>query len=143
MAGRKDFHTVTPYMVLRDAAQAIEFYRKAFGATEISRFPDAKGKIMHAEIKIGDSPIMIVDESPDWPDMRSVQAFGGSPVQIFLYVEDVDGLVAQALEAGAKSVMPVQDKDYGRSGGVVDPFGLTWWITAHKEPASGTKSATG
>jgi PhnB protein len=79
---------------------------------------------------------MLVDEPKEFPDMRSVQAHGGSPVHIFLYVDDVDGVVSQAANAGAKVIMEVSDRDYGRAGGVKDPFGLTWWITTHKEAAS-------
>lgn len=132
MSTRNGFHTVTPYIILRDAARAIEFYKTAFGATETMRDKDDKGRIRHAEIRIGDSPLMLVDENEEWK-MRSAQSYGGSPVHIFLYVEDTDALVQQAQRAGAKVIMEVTDKDYGRSGGVEDPFGLTWWITAHKD----------
>jgi PhnB protein len=135
MPRREGFHTVTPYMVLRDAAAAIEFYKRAFSAVETFRMDMPDGKIRHAEIRIGDSHIMLVDEPEEYPDMRSVQAYGGSPVQIFLYVDDVDSLVAQAAAAGAKVIMEISDRDYGRAGGVKDPFGLTWWVTSHKEAA--------
>jgi len=92
------------------------------------RDTDAAGKVRHAEIKIGDSQVMITDESPQFPELRSVQAFGGSPMNMFPYVEDADALAKQALAAGAKLIMEVQDKPYGRSGGVKDPFGLDWWV---------------
>jgi len=120
-------HTITPYLMIRGAADAIEFYKKAFGATESMRDTDADGRVRHAEIRIGDSHVMIVDETPR-SEMRSVQAFGGSPMNMFLYVDDADALAKQALAAGAKLIMEVQDKPYGRSGGVKDPFGLDWWI---------------
>ena len=121
-------HTVTPYLMLRGAADAIEFYKRAFGATELMRQQDPEGGIQHAEILIGDSPVMLVDETPKFPEMRGVQTFGGSPVNMFLYVDDADAWVKRAVEAGARIVMEVSDQSYGRSGGVKDPFGLDWWI---------------
>lgn len=127
------YHSVTPYLIVKDAARAIEFYKKAFGATELLRFPDPSGKVGHAEIKIGDSPIMMADEFPE-KGARSPQSFGGSPVLIHLYVEDVDARVRQAVAAGAKLVRPVEDQFYGdRSGGVEDPFGYVWYLATHKE----------
>lgn len=132
MAKREGFHTVTPYIVLKDAAAGIEFYKKAFGATEISRHLAPDGGIMHAEIRIGDSPVMLVDECPEFPEIRAVQTYGGSPVQIFLYLDDVDAFAAQAVAAGVKLIGQIEDKDYGRAGGLTDPFGLIWWITTHK-----------
>lgn len=129
---RKGHHAVTPYMIIKDAADAITFYQKAFGATELMRLTDDNGKVQHAEIKIGDSPIMIVDEFPKYPIMRSPQSLGGSSMHIFLYVEDVDSLFAQAIDAGAKELMPVEDHSEGdRRGGVTDPFGHIWWIATH------------
>lgn len=125
-------HTATPYLIVNDAASAIDFYTRAFGANESMRFEHG-GKIGHAEIRIGDSAIMLADEFPDM-GARSPQSFGGSPVSIHLYVEDVDALVAQAVEAGAKLQRPVEDKFYGdRSGSVEDPFGHGWHISTHKE----------
>lgn len=125
-------HTVTPYMIIKDAANAITFYKKAFGATELMRLTDDSGRVKHAEIKIGDSPIMIVDEFPEYPIMRGPQSLGGATMHIFLYVEDVDALVAQAIDAGAKELEPVEDHSDGdRRGGVVDPFGHIWWIATH------------
>lgn len=130
------YHTVTPYLIIKDAASAIEFYRKAFGATELLRMADPSGKVMHAEIKIGDSPLMISDEFPEM-DARSPQSFGGSPVSIHLYVKDVDSLASQAIAAGARVLKPVKDQFYGdRSGSFVDPFGHVWHISTHKEDVS-------
>jgi len=130
------YHTATPYLIVKGATQAIEFYKKAFGATELMRMPQPGGKIGHAEIKIGDSPIMLADESPD-VGARSPQSIGGSPVSIMLYVEDVDRIFSQAVEAGAKVKRPVADQFYGdRTGGIEDPFGHLWYIATHKEDVS-------
>jgi PhnB protein len=130
------YHTVTPYLIVNDAAAALEFYKKAFGATELMRFPGPGGRIMHAEIKIGDSPIMLGDENPQM-GYRSAKTMGGSPVGICLYVPDVDKLAKQAVAAGAKEVRPVQDQFYGdRSGTFTDPFGHQWTISTHKEDVS-------
>ncbi|MFS0615004.1 VOC family protein [Lederbergia ruris] len=125
-------HAVTPYMIIKDAANAIMFYKKAFGATELMRVTDDSGKVRHAEIKIEDSPIMIVDEFPEHSIMKSPESLGGTTMHIFLYVEDVDALFAQAIDAGAKELMPVEDHSEGdRRGGVTDPFGHIWWIATH------------
>jgi PhnB protein len=130
------YHTATPYLIVKGAAQAIEFYKKAFGATELMRMPQPGGKIGHAEIKIGDSPIMLADESPD-VGARSPQSIGGSPVSIMLYVEDVDRIFSQAVAAGARVKRPVADQFYGdRTGGIEDPFGHLWYIATHKEDVS-------
>jgi len=127
------YRTVTPYLVIRDAAKAIEFYKKAFGATESSRMPMPDGKIAHAEIKIGDSMIMISDENLAW-GTKSPQTLNGSPVGIFLYVPDVDATCKQALASGATEVMPVSDQFWGdRYGKVLDPFGHQWNIATHVE----------
>jgi len=132
----KGYHTVTPYLIVKDAAGAIEFYKNAFGATEVMRMMGPSGKVMHAEIKMGDSLIMIADEFPEM-DVRSPQSFGGSPVSIHLYVEDVDALANQAMRAGAKVLRPVKDQFYGdRSGTFADPFGHVWHIATHKEDLS-------
>ena len=131
------YHTATPYMILKDAARAIEFYKKAFGAKELLRMAEPSGIVRHAEIKIGDSPIMIADECPEFPDMKSPQSRGGSTVHIYLYVADVDALFNQAVAAGAKVLQAVKDQFYGdRSGGITDPFGHVWWIATHKEDVS-------
>ena len=130
------FHTVTPYMTIKDAASAIEFYKKAFGATEIFRWAGPDGRVRHAEILIGDSPIMLTDEAPDF-GMNSPQSLGGSPVHVFLYVEDVDELFGRAIAAGATELMPVEDSEDGdRRGGVTDPFGHVWYIGTHIEGIS-------
>lgn len=127
MSKPEGYHTITPYLIVQGAAQAIEFYKKAFGATELMR--DLNGELVrHAEIKIGDSQIMITDGSPNHPDLRALQAYGGSPVNMFLYVDDTDAVMKQAVAAGAKVIMEVANQSYGRSGGVKDPFGLDWWI---------------
>lgn len=127
------FQSVTPYLCAKDAARAIEFYRQAFGATELFRTSDPEtGKVRHAEIKIGDSPIMLTDESPQFPDWQSPQSRGGTPVHIYLYVEDADTWFKRAIAAGAKQLLPLKDQEYGdRSGGVTDPFGHIWYIATH------------
>ena len=125
-------HTVTPYLIIKGAAEAIAFYQKAFGAAELMRLTDDSGKVRHAEIKIGDSPIMLVDEFPEYPLMRSPKSLGGTAMHIYLYVEDVDSLFEQAIEAGAKELMPVENQSDGdRRGGVTDPFGHIWWVATH------------
>jgi len=128
--------TATSYLFVKNAAAAIEFYKKAFGAKEVMRFMDDQGKIGHAEISVGNSSIFLADEFPDY-DSVSPQALGGSPVKMHLYVEDVDALAKEALSAGAKIVRPVEDQFYGdRSGQFADPFGYTWIIATRKEDMS-------
>lgn len=130
------YHTATPYLIVKDGAGAIEFYKKAFGAKELLRCPMPGGKLGHAEVKIGDSPIMLADEFPDM-GYRSPQSLGGTPVSILLYVENVDARFNQAIAAGAKALMPVKDQFYGdRSGTLTDPFGHVWTIATHKEDVS-------
>ena len=130
------YHTATPYLIVKDAAKAIEFYEKAFGAKEMMRMAQPDGRIGHAEIKIGDSPIMLADEFPEM-DARSPQSLGGSPVSILLYVEDVDAMFTQAVAAGATVQRAIADQFYGdRTGGVRDPFGHVWYIATHKENVS-------
>ncbi len=127
------YHTVTPYLIIRGAAEAIEFYKQAFAATEVMRLPAPGGKLGHAEIQIGDSRIMLADEVPEM-GFQSPTALGGTAVSICLYVEDVDALFQQALDAGGKEQRPVQDQFYGdRSGTLEDPFGHVWTIATHKE----------
>ena len=127
------YHTVTPYLVVNDAAAAIDFYKRAFGATEVMRMPRPDGKIGHAELKVGDSMIMLTDETPQ-AGMRSPHTLGGSPVGIFLYVKDVDAMFSQALAAGARSDMPVTDMFWGdRYGKLTDTFGHQWHLATHKE----------
>ena len=127
------YHTATPYLIIKDAAKAIEFYKRAFGAKEMMRMSQPDGRIGHAEIKIGDSPIMLADEFPEM-GARSPQSLGGSPVSILLYVEDVDAFAKQAVTAGTKVIRPVKDQFYGdRSGSFEDPFGHQWHIATHVE----------
>ena len=127
------YHTLTPYLALDDAGDAIEFYKKAFSATEKLRMTRSDGRIGHAEIQIGDSIVMLADESPDI-GFKSVRTYGGSPINIMLYVEDVDGVVKRAVEAGAVVVRPVENQFYGdRLGSVRDPYGFTWHIATHVE----------
>ena len=132
------YHTLTPYINIKGAVEAIEFYKKAYGAKEIGRITMAGGTIAHAEIQIGDSKIMLAEESEQWGN-KSPQALGGSPVCLCLYVEDVDAVFAQALAAGATVTgeMEVKDQFYGdRSGSLTDPFGHKWTIMTHKEDVS-------
>ncbi len=127
------YHSVTPYVVVHDGAAAIEFYKQAFGAAETFRMEAPGGRIGHAEIRIGDSHVMLADEHPEI-GARSPRAFGGSPVSLTLYVEDVDATVARAVEAGATLKRPVADQFYGdRTGGVEDPFGHVWFVATHVE----------
>jgi PhnB protein len=130
------YHTATPYLIVQGAAKAIEFYKRAFGAVELMRFDGPGGTIMHAEIRIGDSPIMLSDEHPEM-GYRGPQALGGTPVGLMLYVNDVDAQFRQAIAAGGKELKPVQDQFYGdRSGTLVDPFGHQWTLATHKEDVS-------
>jgi PhnB protein len=127
------YHSVTPYLILNDASEAIAFYKTALGAEEVMRLADHGGKVHHAEISIGDSRIMLADEHPEIQAL-SPKTVGGSPVSIHLYVEDVDRAVERAVAAGAKLVRPVADQFYGdRVGGIEDPFGYRWFIATHKE----------
>ena len=130
------YHSITPYLIIRGAASAIEFYKKAFGATELFRFAAPGGKIGHAEIKIGDSPIMLADEFAEM-GYHGPQSLGGSPVSIMLYVEDVDAVFNRAVDAGASVKEALQDKFYGdRTGTLTDPFGHRWHVSTHKEDVS-------
>jgi PhnB protein len=129
------YHTATPYLIVKGAAKAIEFYKKAFGATELMRMGDDK-QINHAEIKIGTSPIMLADECPEMKAL-SPETLGGSPITIMLYVENVDEVFNQAVAAGAKVDRPLADQFYGdRTGGVTDPFGHKWYVATHIEDVS-------
>jgi PhnB protein len=130
------YHSVTPYLTVKGASEAIDFYKKVFGATELLRVPGPGGLIMHAEIKIGDSTIMLADENPQMGN-KGPLSMGGTPVTLMMYVEDVDAQVERAVAAGAKLTQPVSDKFYGdRSGGFTDPFGHSWHIATHKEDVS-------
>lgn len=129
----KGFHTVTPGLCIHGAARAIEFYKRAFGAREIARWTGAQGKIMHAEIKIGDSRIFVIDEKMS-RQCRSPKRLKGTSSAIFLYVKNVDKLFARAVKAGAKVKVPLADVFWGdRHGEVQDPFGHIWALAAHKE----------
>jgi PhnB protein len=127
-------HTLTPHLVVKGASEAIEFYKRAFGAEELARMPGPDGKsIMHAALKIGDSRLFLVDE---FPEMGCVgpQALGGSPVTIHIFVEDVDAIFNQAVSAGAEVRMPLMDAFWGdRYGQLIDPFGHKWSLATHKE----------
>jgi len=130
------YHSVTPYLSIHGAADAIEFYKKAFGAKEIMRMPGPGGSVGHAEIQIGDSRIMLADEFAAM-DFLSPKARGGTTVTIHVYMKDVDAAVARASAAGAKVTRPVQDQFYGdRTGSLEDPFGHVWHIATHKEEVS-------
>lgn len=130
------YHTITPYLALRDAASAIEYYKKAFGAEELCRLPGPSGRIGHAELKIGDSVVMLADEFPEMGS-RSPQSYGGTPVSLMVYVADVDAVVTRAVAAGAKITRPVADRFYGdRNGAIEDPFGHVWFVATHIEDVS-------
>jgi PhnB protein len=123
-------------LYIAGAARAIEFYKDIFGATEVMRMGDSSGKIGHAELEIGGSHVMLADEHPEM-DIRSPQSYGGSPVGLLLYVEDVDAVAERAIAAGAKLLSPLEDKFYGdRMGKLEDPFGHVWAIATHKEDVS-------
>lgn len=127
------FRTITPHLVVDGAAEAIEFYRKAFGAEETLRMPGPDGKLMHAELKIGDSALMLNDPFPEYGAVGP-KAIGGSPVTIHLYVNDVDALWDRAIKAGVKVLMPLMDAFWGdRYGLVEDPYGHRWSMATHKE----------
>ena len=129
-------HTVTPQLVCAGAADAIEFYKKAFNAAETARLPGPQGKIMHAMIRIGDSPLMLVDEFPEWQSLGP-KSLKGSPVTIHLYVEDVDAFVQRAVAAGAKITMPLDDMFWGdRYCKLEDPFGHHWSVGTHVRDVS-------
>ena len=129
-----EYHSLTPYLIMRDAAKAIEFYKKVFGAEEHMRMPTPDGKIGHAELKIGDSVIMMADECPEG---KSPQTLGGSPMGLMFYLPDVDATVKLAVAEGATLKKPVADQFYGdRSGSIVDPFGHIWHLATHVEDVS-------
>jgi len=130
------YAVVTPYLIIRGAARALDFYKKAFGATELMRFPAPGGKIGHAEMKIGEGVVMLADESPEMGH-NSPQTLGGTPITLMFYVADVDAQFAKALAAGGVVKQPLKDQFYGdRSGTVTDPFGHIWTIATHVEDVS-------
>ena len=127
------YHAITPYLSVRDATSAIAFYGKAFGAKLKLRMDAPGGKVGHAEVKIGDSIVMLADEAPEM-DFMSPQARGGTSILMHLYVKDCDATVAQAVSAGARIIRPIKDQFYGdRAGGIEDPFGHHWYVATHKE----------
>ena len=129
------YHSLTPYLIVDGAADAIEYYKKAFGAIELFRM-DHEGKVGHAELKIGDSPFMLGDEMPSMGYVGP-KKIGGSPVSLMIYVEDVDTVYPRAIEAGGIERKPLQDQFYGdRSGTLTDPFGHVWTVATHKEDVS-------
>jgi PhnB protein len=138
------YRTVTPIVVLKDSRKAIDFYKKAFGAVEKSVMPGPDGHgVMHAELKIGDSTIMLGDENPGCPQ-KSAETLGGSPVSLYLYVRDVDAVFERAVAAGGASQMPVQDMFWGdRAGSLTDPFGYTWMLATHIADLSPEEIARG
>jgi len=132
------YNSVTPYLIIKGAAQAIDYYKKVFGATEVFRMDQPGGKVGHAELKIGNSHIMLADENPNLGQGHaSAASIGASPVSLYLYIPDVDGVVERAVAEGAKILKPVQDQFYGdRSGFIQDPFGHLWGIATHVEDVS-------
>jgi PhnB protein len=127
------YHSITPYLIVNGAAKAIDFYKHAFGAVELMRMPRPDGKIGHAEIKIGDSAIMLADEHLEM-GFRSPQSLGGAAVSLMVYVERVDDVFGRAVAGGAKQLQPIKDQFYGdRSGTLQDPFGHTWTVATHVE----------
>ena len=130
------YSSITPYLIVKNAADAIAFYTQVFDASELMRFDSPDGKIMHAELEIGDSRIMLADENPQM-GYRNPQSLGGTPVSLMLYVQDVDSVFTRAVTAGAKSQQEVKNQFYGdRSGTLADPFGHVWTIATHVEDVS-------
>jgi PhnB protein len=135
----KGYNTVTPYLVIKGAAKAIDYYKKVFGATVVTRMDGPNGTVGHAELKIGDSMIMLADENPAMGN-KSATTIGASPVSLYVYLPDVDKVVEKATAEGAKILKPVQDQFYGdRSGFIQDPFGHLWGIATHVEDVSETE----
>lgn len=131
---KPNFHTVTPHLIIKDAAKAIDFYKKAFGAEELVRMPMPDGRLMHGCIQIGDSPIMLCDEFPEHGCGKSPQSLGEAHATMHINVEDVDAAFKKAVDAGATVVMPPQDMFWGARYGIVkDPFGQPWSIATQKE----------
>jgi len=127
------YHSITPHLVIKGAAAAIDFYKQAFGATELMRLLQPDGRMGHAEMKMGDSRIMLADEFPEM-NIVSPTTLGNSSVSLLLYVDDVDGTVERAVALGAKMKRPVENHFYGdRSGAIEDPFGHQWTVAVHKE----------
>jgi PhnB protein len=130
------YHSVTPYLIVKGAAAAIDFYTRAFGATELMRMPSPEGRIGHAELRIGDSVIMLADEHPEMGH-RGPQSLGGAGVSLMLYVERVDEVFKRSIANGAKELQPIKNQFYGdRSGTLQDPFGYNWTVATHVEDVS-------
>ena len=121
--------TITPYISAKSAAAVIDFCIKVFGAKEIMRQTGDDGRVLHAQITIGDSALMLSDETPAYPEMPGIESYGGSPIGFFTNVDDPDAVAARAVEQGATILYPIKDQSYGRSGTIKDPFGLLWHIT--------------
>lgn len=134
----KGYNSITPYLVIKGAAEAIEYYKKVFGATVVARMDAPGGKVGHAELQIGDSRIMLADENPSMGQGHaSASTLGSSPVSLYLYLPDVDNVVKRAVAEGATILKLVQDQFYGdRSGFIQDPFGHLWGIATHVEDVS-------
>lgn len=134
----KDYNSVTPYLIVKGAAQAIDYYKKVFGATELFRMNGPQGKVGHAELKIGNSHVMLADENPTMGEGHvSAATVGGTPVSLYIYLPDVDAVVKRAEAEGAKILKPVQDQFYGdRTGFIRDPFGHLWGVATHVEDVS-------
>ncbi|HSY04667.1 MAG TPA: VOC family protein [Steroidobacteraceae bacterium] len=127
------YRTATPYLIVKGAAQAIDFYKRVFGATELLRMADPQGRVGHAEVRIGDSVIMLADEHPAM-GYRSPRSLGGSSVSILLYLPEVDAVFERAVQAGGRALRPVMNQFYGdRSGTLEDPFGHLWTVATHIE----------
>ncbi|MBU8898480.1 VOC family protein [Corallococcus sp. H22C18031201] len=127
------FHSITPYLSLRDASKGIEFYKNALGAKELYRLPTPDGKVAHAELQVGDSRVMLSEENPTWGN-KSAKALGGTPVMLCLYTENVDALADRFVKAGGKVVRPLENMFYGdRSGTFEDPEGYRWTLSQHVE----------
>jgi PhnB protein len=130
------YRSVTPYLIIKGAAKAIEYYKNVFGATEVQRMEGPDGRVGHAELQIGDSRIMLADEYPEM-GYRSAESIGGSPVSLYVYLPDCDKVVEKAAAEGAKILKPVADQFYGdRSGFIQDPFGHFWGVATHREDVS-------
>jgi len=135
----KGYNTITPYLVVKGAAKAIDYYKNVFGATVVVRMDGPNGTVGHAELQIGDSRFMLADENPQMGN-RSAESMGGSPVSLYVYLPDCDKVVQKAVAQGAKVLKPVADQFYGdRSGFIQDPFGHLWGIATHVEDVSETE----